>query len=855
MSVLRDYAAAITAPTLPGGLVAPPDRFDEVVDGDGALRPAWKGLADVAVSLTEDDLVRISGDVTRMLSDDGVTYVRPGRGPGAWRLDPIPLVLEAAAWQGIAAGLTQRAELLNALLVDFYGAGRLLAEGIIPAAAVLAHPGYARVVARSSAVDEQPLVLSATDLGRDPDGEWRVLADRTQAPSGLGYAMENRRVVARALPDLYAEAAQHRLEPYLGALRAALLQSAPDTAADPRVVVLSPGTQSETAYDQAFLASVLGFPLVRGHDLFVRAGAVWMKVFGRTERVDVILRRVDTAYSDPLELRGDSQLGVAGLVECVRRGTVRVVNGLGSGVLENPALLPYLPAACEFLLDEPLRIPSVRTWWCGDPQARAFVLANLDSLSVRSIDEPLGTPRLTRPAPATLERRIAAEPHRYVGQELLPLSQAPSWTSHGVTSRPVVLRAFTLRSGTAYRPLVGGLASTYEAADEIDEIASSKDVWVLKSSPDDADQGLGEVVPDTPLAQAGAVTLPRVLQDMFWFGRYAERAEDVLRLVLVAQAMAEEQRTRPGPSSAVVTDAVMTALARLGGRWEDDLSREFRSLLLDSGRAGSAAQSLLALRDAGEGVRDQLSLDIWRAFGVIDRAAGALAARPHRHQVAESAGEMLTGILSLQGVTASMIHDPGWHMIGAGRALERAIQVAHLLRGTATLDRGRAVDQQVLAAALGATESAVTHRRRYRGQVTTRGVLDLLINDTSNPRAIAFSLHELRAHVAALPASTGATRPERLLEDLLAQLDDLAATDLSVCDGQVRVGLADFLDAVLAQLDRIGDALGELHFASGPRPRAFGAFSVAAVEPVAAAEPVAASGRVSAIDAATGAGG
>ena len=348
--MLRDYAARTTQPTLSGE----PVRYDEVVGPDGSLRTPWKGLAEIAVGMTNDDLRRVDDDIKRALADDGVTYSRPGERPRPWRLDPVPVVLDAASWTPLEVGLAQRAELLNAILADLYGEQRLLRDGLIPPALVLGHPGFVRVVARPGTRDPRPLVLAATDLGRDSHGEWRVLADRTQAPSGLGYAMENRRVISRVQPELYRAAGLHRIEPFFSALRSALLQSAPGDLADPRVVVLSPGTHSETAYDQSFIASALGFPLVQGSDLVVREGWVQMRVFGRLERVDVILRRVDAAWSDPLELRGDSQLGVAGLVEAVRRGRVRVVNGLGAGVLENPALLPLMPQLCESLLGEPL---------------------------------------------------------------------------------------------------------------------------------------------------------------------------------------------------------------------------------------------------------------------------------------------------------------------------------------------------------------------------------------------------------------------------------------------------------------------------------------------------------------------
>ncbi len=322
MTVLRDYAAQLDQPTLPGsrgdlggpggpggpgGERSEPVRFDEVVGPDGALRAPWRPLAEVAASLTAKDLRRVDDEIARALADDGVTYARPGQGPGPWRLDPVPLVIDAASWTPLEVGLAQRAELLNAVLVDLYGPQRLLADGIVPAAVVLGHPGFIRSVARPSQIDPRPLVLSATDLGRDASGEWRVLGDKAQAPSGIGYAMENRRVISRVVPELYRQAGMHRMEPYFWALRSALIQSANGDLADPRVVVLSPGTASETSYDQAFIATTLGFPLVQGSDLLVRDGWVYLRSpssRGRLERVDVILRRVDAAWTDPLELRG-----------------------------------------------------------------------------------------------------------------------------------------------------------------------------------------------------------------------------------------------------------------------------------------------------------------------------------------------------------------------------------------------------------------------------------------------------------------------------------------------------------------------------------------------------------------------
>ena len=827
MTVLRDYAAATSQPALgeaEGG------RFDEVVGPDGSLRPAWKGLAELAVSLTPADMVRVDGDIARFLADDGVTYARPGERPGPWRLDPVPLVIDAPTWGPLEKGLAQRAELLNAVLVDLYGEQRLLSEGVVPPAVVLGHAGFTRAVARRSLggepIDPRPLVFSAVDLGRDAAGRWRVMGDRTQAPSGLGYAMENRRVISRVVPELYRQAQLHRMEPYFWALRSALIQSANGDLADPRVVVLTPGTHSETAYDQAFIASTLGFPLVQGSDLVVRDGWVYLRQgVGRMERVDVILRRVDASWSDPLELRGESQLGVAGLVEAVRRGRVRVVNGLGAGVLENPGLLPYLPAACQALLGEPLLLDGLATWWCGEPAGLDRVLRSLETpargLLVRPIDGPAAA--LERLPAATLVERILDEPHRYVGQERLPLSQVPTWRAGSARPRPVTLRTFTLRYGGSYRPLVGGLANVYD--DGGTRSSGSKDVWVLKADVADADQGLAEVMPMTA-ARAAPVTVPRVLEDLFWVGRYAERAEDLLRLVLVTHAIAEDYRSRPGTVGGTSLDVLLASLARLAGRRHEDLDAEFRSLLTDADRVGSVAHAVEALRSGLTDVRDQLSADTWRAFGAVERAHAALLENPHSHQVADTAGRILTGVLSLQGVFASMMRDDGWHMIGAGRSLERCVQLAHLLRSTTTVRRGIDVDRTVLNAVLESAESAVTHRRRYRGYVRPAGVLELMVLDRDNPRSLAFNLVEVRDHLAALPASTGSTRPERLVEGLLSDVEGQGVAELVTIGGTNRPNLELFLDGMTVRLARLGEAIEELHHRTGPPPRTLGAVAL-----------------------------
>ncbi|WP_159502125.1 circularly permuted type 2 ATP-grasp protein [Microbacterium sp. 18062] len=843
MSVLRDYVNAVSQPTLPfagsdatafdGSAFDGGARYDELVGADGSLRLAWRGMASLALALTPGELDRVTGEIDRFLADDGVTYVTPDAGARPWRLDPMPLIIDAPSWAKLELGLAQRAELLNELLADLYGPRRLLRDGVIPAASVFAHSGFVRAAGHPGSAP-QPLILSAADLGRDADGEWHVLADRVQAPSGLGFAMENRRVVSQVLPELYQESDLHRLEPYIAALRESLVASAPDGVDEPRVVVLSPGTSSETAFDQAFIANALGFPLVQGSDLVVRDGYVWMKParWPHTrprERVDVILRRVDAEWCDPLELRADSRLGVAGLAQAVRRGRVRLANGLGAGVLENPALMPFMPAICERLLGEQLRLPSVPTWWCGDPDSRAAVLARLadgdPTLAIRAIDGTRAA--LEGLSPRELADRIRAEGHRYVGQDLLALSQAPVWRrGDGADPRPIALRTFALRHGSSYRPLVGGLATVSDRVTG-ETVPTTKDVWVLKAAEADLDQGLGDLAPSAA-GRTVSELAPRALEDMFWAGRYAERAEDSLRLVLTAQQQFEyASRTRGGIAGA---RALHGALVQLSGAGVADPEDEFRRLLLDTGRPGTAAHSIVRLRAALEGVRDQLSGDTWRVFSAIDRARKALAGSERAHRTAESGGRMLTAILSFQGVTASMIRDPGWHMIEAGRALERALQVCRLLATTAVERRDYRADRSVLEALLTASESIVTYRRRYQGSVRIADALELVLLDPENPRSVAFCLEALRTHLAAMPASTGSSRPERLVDHLIQSLEAVEVADLvttvDLAAERRRIHLEDFLADTIARLAQIGESIEQVLFEAGPPPLALSALSL-----------------------------
>jgi uncharacterized circularly permuted ATP-grasp superfamily protein/uncharacterized alpha-E superfamily protein len=855
VTVLSRYLADLAEPVGTGE-----SGFDELATADGAARPGWAGLLDQLNTLEPTDLRRAQREVARLLEDDNVTYtpspastvsiadrtdaVPPApTEPRPWRLDPLPLILDDREWSSLEAGAVQRAELLDAILADLYGARRLLARQAIPAAAVLDHDEYLRPVVGIEAVAGQRLVMTAADLGRDGTGQWKVISDRTQAPSGAGFAMQNRRVVSRVLPEVYHSANLYRLTPFFSAMRLALVDAAPSTVEDPRVVVLSPGTHSETAFDQAFVASLLGFPLLEGSDLTVRDGRVWMRTLGKLEQVDVILRRVDSTWMDALELRPGSRLGVTGLLECVRQGTVSVVNNLGSGVLENPALLPFLPELCERLLGEPLRLPSVETWWCGEEKSLSHVLANLDRIVVRPISRGHGRSvmgsALTTPQREELMAKLKAAPHRFVGQEVLNLSSVPTSSEDALVRRNLVLRAFAVRSGASYTAMLGGLARVTDdrqgrrgplVTDPDGGLA--KDVWVVSREPVAA----GRVVAQRGRSEddAGLVTVgtpavamvPRVLSDLFWFGRYAERAEDLLRLVLATRTVAIETDfdVRPGRPLPALLEAVTHVSTAYPGflRTGVPVLPELRAMLLDRHRMGTAAQSLGALSLAASGVRDQLSDDVWMVLADMERALAALAANPHDQglQLADAGERVLSGLLALSGITGeNMVRDPGWYLLDSGRGLERALQVAALLRVTLTRARSGDVERMVFDAVLTATESILTFRRRYRGRTGVEAVTELLITDVYNPRSVAYQLRRMLHDLRAIPNTSPTARPVRLLDSLTekVRIADLASFAETV-DGR-RPALDAFLAGLQEQLRALSEAIRDQYQQDAPSPR------------------------------------
>ena len=519
-------------------------RYDELLDASGEVRAHWRPLIDRLAKEGEESVRRGVDLARRLIIENGVTYNVYADSQGRdrpWVLDALPMLLTPAEWREIEVGVIQRARLFDALLVDLYGPQRLLSEGVVPAELPFGHPNFLWPCHGITPAGGNRLHVYAVDIARSADGRWWALADRTQAPSGPGYALENRQILSRVFPDLLGEIGVRALGGFFGALRENLLRHAPEGEA-PLAVVLTPGSFNETYFEHAYLARQLGLPLVEGNDLTVRGDTVYLKTLGGLRRVHAILRRLDDDFCDPVELRADSALGVPGLIAVVRAGKVVIANALGSGVLESAAWMGFMPAAAERLLGEKLRLSSVATWWCGERLALEYVLDNIERLVIKpaypnqKFEAAFGRD-LEPEARAALIKRLIARPHAYVAQERLAFSQAPVWRSgneSGFAARALGIRVYAIATAGGYRVMPGGLARI--ASDTADVVSmqrggGSKDVWVLASDrrfTDDA-QGAPVVAPRSP---ARHDELPsRLAENLFWLGRYSERCEDKARLL------------------------------------------------------------------------------------------------------------------------------------------------------------------------------------------------------------------------------------------------------------------------------------------------------------------------------------
>ncbi|MHA6197611.1 circularly permuted type 2 ATP-grasp protein [Pseudomonas wadenswilerensis] len=798
----------------------------ELFAGDGSVRSHWQVPLAHLQQVGAAQLAQRQALLDRQLRENGVTYniyADPDGADRPWELDLLPQVIPAAEWAELARGLAQRARLLNAVLGDLYGPQRLIGEGLLPAELVHGHNNFLWPCQGMQLPGQTWLHIYAADLARGPDGRWWVTADRTQAPSGAGYALENRTVVSRAFPDLYRDLHVQHLAGFFRTLQHSLARLAPCGRETPLVVLLTPGRFNESWFEHLFLARQLGYPLVEGSDLTVRDGTVFLKTLGGLRRVHAVLRRLDDDFCDPLELRTDSALGVPGLLDAVRQGKVLVANALGSGVLESPGLLGFLPAINQRLFGEELQLPSIATWWCGEPAALAQAVEKLPGLLFRPAFPGQSFPPLSGRDLDTAQRqalieRLRARPYAYVAQEQAQLSQAPVWQGDHIEARPVGMRVYAVIGPDGYRVLPGGLTRVAGQADaevvSMQRGGASKDTWVLGEVAAQGEQwqasrrlGVADLIREDPYLPS------RVVENLFWFGRYCERCDASARLLRILLG-----RHLDGDAPQALADALALAEALSLVPAEGTLDTRLRAALLAPDWPFSLRANLQRLLWAAGQVRGKLSRENWQVLVALQGEAQRLDDRSADFgELLDFLNRLILSLAALSGFALDdMTRDEGWRFLLIGRRIERlhalSSSLAAFLRGPGP------ADQAGLEWLLELANSSITYRSRYLAVAQQVPVLDLLLLDEQNPHAVLFQLKSLLRSLARLRRAFDSP-PEPLLEQLATRLQqfDLHSLEHSLFGADsvaaVLEGLAVLLEEIAEASEVVSERLALRHFA------------------------------------------
>ncbi len=804
---------------------------DELRDDTGALRPAWARFAalipDPPAGLDPtSDLDRRTAQVAERIRLDGVThnvFSETGVAARPWSLELLPLLVEPADWAHIERGVVQRAALLETMLADLYGPQRLLHDGLLPPALLLRHPGYLRPMRGVEPAGGMRLHIVAFDLARGPAGRWWVVAQRTQGPSGLGYVLHNRLVISRQFPDAFRELHVQHIASSYRRLLDTLENSARAVAggATPRVVLLTPGPYSETYFEHAYLARYLGVPLVEGGDLTVRGDRLYLKTVDGLEQVHGVLRRLDDDFCDPLELRPDSALGVPGLLQAARAGTVAMANALGSGFLESPAMQGFIPGISQRLTGDALLLPSLPAWWCGEEAAWLDVRGRLDDKLLRSTFPQAGrTSRVFERAHA----QIDADPDAWTVQGRLRFSRAPIWGGGMAVPRPAMVRVYAIADGGGrWHVLPGGMTRVSQREDSsvsMQRGGSSLDTWVLTDGPVDTFSMLPQRLQVDDIVQRRGPVSSRTGENMFWLGRYTERTEQMVSLARATLQLIDADSDASDPVlEALSALAVRSGLAPEGVPTLVQSAHLFQRAVLaglgDTKDAVSIAYNLQALERSSISLRERLSSEQWGLFRVmretfaaaLDGPEGVIPDWPQVQPALDRLALQLSAATG--GQTDRMTRDHGWRLLAVGRLLERLVGVTSCMRVFVTsgaLDSAAGIDLL-----LDLFDSAITFRARYQRHEDLLALTDLLVLDSANPRAFAGVLRRLRTELRKLPGDEASIAP--FLALLPAEGAGLALEDLrGVDDAQIAHRLQDLSQSLHAAALSLADAIGLRYF-------------------------------------------
>lgn len=818
---------------------APAGCYDELHAADGSIRPHWQLFTEALHHVPEVDFIHRTAQAEQLLSENGVTFNVFGdatQSQRPWRLDLVPFILPADEWRYLEFGLSQRARLLQAIIRDAYSTQGFIKAGLLPAEVLFAHPGYDRTFQGMHRSDAPSMVSYAAELARAPNGRWCVMADRAEAPAGAAFALENRIVASRTLPPQMHRQQVQRLAQFFQRLQNTLKRLGVRQIDNPRIVLLSPGPKFPYYFEDVYLARYLGYTLVEGGDLAVRDDRVFLKTLAGLAPVDVILSRGTEGEIDPLELGGGAPHGVPGLLHAIRKGHVTVANTPGCGLIESPVFMAFLPSLCQQCLGEELAIPSIATWWCGQAAQLNYVEAHLQDLVIKPAFQASGGVEFIGANLSATERRdlwtrIRNRPYEYVAQETIARSAIPVWKNDRVSCGHAAVRTFLVADTDGYSLMPGGLVRVAATTDPMElSIAAgdgSKDLWVLTDAPVEPISLLGAADQPVALRRTAATFPSRVADDLFWLGQSLDRADFLSRLLravferltseteldwpelpTLLRSLADQGQLEPGFTLSEFQSALPTISDALPGAVAD--RNEVHGISF-------AVAELLRLASL---VRLWISPDTWRK--VHDTAetfhAAASSSWTGLVDVLSSLNQLILDLAAVSGlIHDGMIRGPAWRLLDIGRRIERARDVAKLVR--CMLADGVIPQKPVLKSLLEVVDCRMTYRSRYLENVQQNAVLDLCLTDETNPRSVVSQLVQLVDHVEALPQDFMTplrTEEQRLVLAALHGIRQLTQEQLTDPEPRIVNSVLEILDE---QLRILADVLTRKYLLHSGTPR------------------------------------
>lgn len=801
-------------------------NYEELLTNDLTIKPAWEKLLANLIEMGSTELNSKQSDIDWLLEENGVTYNVYNDPKGLhrpWNLNIVPFIIHQNEWTTIEKGIQQRSEILNLVLKDIYGKRELFKKDILPPEVIYAHRGFLRSCDQIPYKTAKQLLIHAVDLARGPDGQMWVLHDRTQAPSGMGYALENRFSLSSSVPELFGNINVKQPSNFFNDFNNLLLSAAPTKKDNPNIVILTPGPHNETYFEHSYLSSFLGLPLVKGNDLIVRYGKLWMKSLMGLKQVDVILRRVDDVFVDPLEFREDSYLGVAGLMEVVRLQNVAIVNPIGSGILENPALIPFMNNISKYFLDEELILPQIASWWCGQEKERKYVLEHLSSLVIKRIDRPnreriyfcefLGKDELHN-----LKIDILTNPYKFVAQDRIHFSSAPNFIKGQLEPRHIVCRAFSIAKQEQYSVMPGGLVRVAAKREELkvsnQRGGTSKDFWIVSDEPQNSMQQYSWFKSSSSEIYGLNDVPSNTAENLFWSGRYLGRTIVTARyLRMVMNQMNQIQYNDKDSQSEnlkILFRSITNITSTFPGFVDDKDGKamaspmgEIENVIFDNNKSGSFAQTLSSFNNAFYSLRNLWSKDMWRVFESIQKGwadykgSGTISIAQH----IKFLDSMLTRLIAFMAlIEESVLVKQGLLLYFIGLQMEQAMMTIAKFRSLVVVEYPEDLEYKILESLLSSHESLNIYRYSYRSYLSLNNVLSLILFDKEYSRSLTYQINRLKKDIDKLPVNGSAdlTECKKTILEASLKVSNVQLTDLIKRDGQGEVRV--MLDRLLSDL-------------------------------------------------------